>query len=121
MMMTSVVGMVLMVLGVSILLKKHNWDKFLEKHNDEVSLLPLGCISLVFGSFVVMYYDFSMWSNSKELIVLVLGYLGLVKAFLLLFVPAHGLKLVNWLKRMPYYTYFEGVMAALLGCYMFFM
>lgn len=79
-------GTFYLVLGLSILLAKPQWREFMNLFikNDSLPLV-LGFLSLPTSLFVIFFYD--DWSTLASTVLMVLGYVGLIKALVLLLRP----------------------------------
>jgi hypothetical protein len=80
-------GTFYLVLGFSILLAMPQWREFIALFVRNQSLpLVFGVLSLPISLFVVVFYN--NWTGLAPIILMTLGYVGLVKALLLLLRPA---------------------------------
>jgi hypothetical protein len=79
-------GSFYLVLGLSILLAKPQWRDFMDLFikNESLSLV-LGFLSLPTSLFIIVFYN--DWSSLASTVLMVLGYVGLIKALVLLLRP----------------------------------
>ena len=79
-------GTFYIVLGTSFIFAKNQWREFITLfvQYDALSLF-IGVISLPIALFIIVFYN--DWSTLASTILMVIGYLGLVKAMLLLLCP----------------------------------
>ena len=105
------------VLGLSIFLSAKHWHEFIALfvENDALSLV-LGVLSLPISLFVVVFYN--NWESLASIILMVLGYVSLVKALALLLRPAW---IQNFLKiglqkgYIQQYLWLDGLSGVALG------
>ena len=87
-------GTFYIVLGLSCVFAQQQWEEFIAlfvKH-DSLSLF-LGVIVLPISLFIVFFYN--NWDTIGATVLMVLGYMGLVKAVLLLMRPRIFQNLLN--------------------------
>ena len=79
-------GSFYMVLGFSAFLAPKSWEDFIDLfiENDALSLI-MGILVLPIGLFIVVFYN--NWETLGSIILMVIGYLALVKALVLLIRP----------------------------------
>jgi hypothetical protein len=79
-------GSFYLVMGLSVFFARDAWKEFmvLFTQNDAVNLI-MGIITLPISLFVVVFYN--DWDGTASALLMVLGYLGLAKSFLLLLKP----------------------------------
>lgn len=79
-------GTLYIVLGLSMLLAEKQWRDFMALFiaSDSLSLV-LGAITLPISLFIVVFYN--NWLEIASIILMVLGYMGIVKSLILLLRP----------------------------------
>ena len=109
-------GTFYIVLGLSIFLAAKHWQEFIKLfiENDSLSLV-IGIMTLPISLFVVFFYD--NWESLASTILMVLGYIGLVKALMLLLRPS---LLQGFLDRgiIQKYLWLDGLSGVILGAAM---
>lgn len=109
-------GTFYIVLGLSIFLAAKHWQEFIKLfiENDSLSLV-IGIMSLPISLFVIFFYD--NWDTLASTILMVLGYIGLVKALMLLLRPSI---LQGFLKKglIQKYLWLDGFSGVVLGAAM---
>lgn len=80
-------GSFYMVLGFSAFLAPKSWEDFIDLfiENDALSLI-MGILVLPIGLFIVVFYN--NWDTLGSTILMVIGYIALLKALVLLIRPA---------------------------------
>lgn len=105
------------VLGLSIFISAKHWQEFIALfvENDALSLV-LGVLSLPISLFVVVFYN--NWDSLASIILMVLGYISLIKALMLLLRPTW---LQNFLRAglqkqyIQKYLWLDGLSGVILG------
>jgi hypothetical protein len=106
-------GTFYLILGASILTSTKHWQEFIAlfiKH--EALPLVFGVLSLPISLFVVVFYN--DWAGMGSTILMILGYLGLLKALLLLMRPAW---VQSWVSRdfVNKWLWLDGLSGIVLG------
>lgn len=80
-------GCFYIVLGLSAWLAPKSWEDFMDLfvENDTLSLI-MGILVLPISLFIIFFYN--NWDDLGSTVLMVLGYIGLLKAILLLMRPA---------------------------------
>ena len=101
------------VLGLSIFLTADKWKEFINLFIEYDSLsLVLGVLSLPISLFIVVFYN--NWDTLGSTILMVLGYVGLIKAVMLLLKP-------DWIQKflqkgiIHKYLWLDGMSGVVLG------
>ncbi len=106
-------GSFYLVLGLSIFLAEKQWKDFIALfiENDALSLV-MGVLILPIALFIIVFYD--NWDGLAPTILMVMGYIGLVKALILLLRP-------GWIQHfldkgfLNKYLWIDGVSGVILG------
>ena len=106
-------GTFYLVLGLSIFFASKSWHDFVKLfvENDSLSLV-MGVLTLPISLFVVVFYD--NWDGIAPTILMVLGYIGLLKAAVLLLRPKWVQKYLN-MGFVQKYLWLDGVSGIVLG------
>jgi hypothetical protein len=109
-------GTFYIILGVSILIAPKQWQEFIKLFIEYDSLsLVIGILSLPISLFIVVFYD--NWVGLAPTVLMVLGYIGLLKSLLLLLRPslAQGFLNKGFIQK---YLWLDGVSGVVLGAAM---
>jgi hypothetical protein len=109
-------GTFYLVLGMSILLATRQWKEFIALFIKNESLpLVFGVLTLPISLFVVFFYN--NWTDLAPIILMVLGYIGLLKALVLLLRPTW---VQAWVSRdfVNRWLWLDGVSGIILGASM---
>ncbi|MCB1651558.1 MAG: hypothetical protein KDI46_05835 [Alphaproteobacteria bacterium] len=106
-------GTFYVVIGLSIFLAQKPWRDFIELfiENDSLSLV-LGILTLPISLFIIFFYN--NWDGIGPTALMVLGYIGLLKALILLLRP-------KWMQNflgtgyIQKYLWIDGLSGILLG------
>ncbi len=112
-------GSFYMVLGFSFVFAKEQWEEFMGlfiKH-DSLSLF-LGVLILPISLSIVLFYN--IWDPIGSTVLMVLGYMGIIKAFLLLLRPSvlQGMLSKRFVQK---WMWLDGVSGVALGASMLFL
>lgn len=96
--MAQLLGVVLVVVGLSLLLHTSFYQKMYKKIvQDEVMLIFSGILALVIGTVIVLAHN--VWESSWVVIITLFGWIALVKGVLLLLLPSETAELTaKWFK-----------------------
>jgi hypothetical protein len=106
-------GSFYLVMGLSVFFARKPWEEFmgLFAQNDAVSLI-MGIITLPISLFIVVFYN--DWVGAGSKILMVIGYLGILKALLFLLNPAKAQALLEKCRTfVPFWAH--GLLAMLIG------
>ncbi len=106
-------GTFYLVLGLSMFFASKHWHEFVKLFIENESLsLVLGVLSLPISLFIVVFYD--DWSTLGSTILMVLGYIGLLKSFVLLLRPGWVQSFLGkgYIQR---YLWLDGISGIVLG------
>lgn len=75
-----------LVLGLSVFFAKKPWNEFIDLliQHDALSLI-LGILVLPISLFIIVFYN--NWENLASIVLMVIGYIGFIKAVILLLWP----------------------------------
>ncbi len=106
-------GSFYVVLGLSVFLAAKAWKEFIALfvQHDSLSLV-LGIMTLPIALFIIFFYD--DWSTLGSTVLMVMGYVSLLKALVLLLKPSW---IQNFLDKgvLNKYLWVDGVSGLLLG------
>lgn len=106
-------GSLYLVMGLSVFFARAAWEEFMAlfAQNNAVNLIA-GIITLPIALFIVVFYN--DWNGTASIILMVIGYLGLLKSFLLLLQPSLAQSMVRKYQTMkPSWT--QGCLAIAIG------
>ena len=106
-------GSFYMVLGLSCFFAKEHWEEFIKLFvdNDTLSLV-MGIFVLPISLFIIVFYD--NWESLASIILMVIGYMGFLKALFLLLRPKAFQKLLS--KRfVQKWLWLDGISGILIG------
>ena len=105
-----------MVLGLSCFLAKTHWENFIKLfiQHDTLSLV-LGIFVLPISLFIIVFYN--NWDTIASTVLMVLGYLGFIKAVVLLLKPSIVQNLVSK-KFVHKWLWLDGLSGIVLGAVM---
>jgi hypothetical protein len=112
-------GTFYLVLGLSIFMAQQQWREFIKLFIDNASLpLVFGVLSLPISLFVVVFYN--NWGSLGSIILMVLGYIGLIKSLILLLRPTW---IQGYLHRefVHKWLWLDGASGVVLGLAMLFL
>ncbi len=94
----QLLGVVLVVIGLSLLIKINFYQKMYQKIvKDEVMLVFFGILALVVGTAVVLVHN--IWESSWVVIITIFGWVGVIKGVMLLLLPGEtGQMTSKWFK-----------------------
>lgn len=106
-------GCFYIVLGLSAFLAQKSWEDFIDLfvENDAISLI-MGILVLPISLFIIFFYN--DWSSISAIILMVIGYLALLKSIFLLLRPA----LVQKFLKMEFvrkWLWLDGLSGIVLG------
>jgi len=106
-------GTLYLVIGLSIFLAAKHWHDFIKLFVEHESLsLIMGILSLPISLFIICFYN--NWDSLPSTVLMVMGFVGLVKALILLLRPhwVQGLLAKGYVDR---YLWLDGLSAIILG------
>ena len=109
-------GSFYLVLGLSLFFAAKHWHEFIQLFIEHDSLsLVLGVLSLPIALFVIVFYN--NWDSLGSIILMVLGYVGLIKSLMLLLRPGliQGFLNKGMIQK---YLWLDGVSGIVLGAAM---
>ena len=106
-------GSFYLVLGLSLFFAAKHWHDFVKLfiENDSLSLV-IGTLSLPISLFVIFFYD--NWDSLASTVLMVLGYIGFVKALVLLLRPGWIQRFLN-MGFIHKYMWLDGLSGVVLG------
>lgn len=109
-------GSFYLVIGLSIFFANDQWKEFIKlfAQHDSLSLV-LGVLTLPISLFIVVFYD--NWDTLASTILMIMGYIGLVKAAILLLWPKMLQKFVGK-QFVQKYIWLDGLSGVILGAAM---
>lgn len=110
-------GYFLIILGISLFLRVHfwlSWAKKMKAHPDQIIIF--GILNVLLGLFVLTLHP--GWSKDSDLVIIVLGWLMLVKGISFLWFPQLLFKLVPIEKYTPLFTRIQALLVIALGGFM---
>ncbi len=106
-------GAFYLVLGVSCFFAKNTWEEFIALFvdNDALSLV-MGILILPIALFIIFFYD--NWESLGSIVLMVIGYLALLKSLVLLMKPSliQGLLRKEFVKK---WLWLDGLSGIALG------
>ena len=96
------VAIIFLILGLSLFFKGESWKSTVIKLNNSALYPPLGMLCLSLGSFLIVFLldNWDYWMEShRPIILLIMGFLALLKAFFLLFLPKYTKAFFDWALR----------------------
>ncbi len=106
-------GSFYMVIGLSMFFAKKPWEEFMELFAEKEAIsLILGVLILPISLFIVVFYN--DWTSLASIILMVTGYLGFVKAVILLLKPSIVQATVKR-KFVQKWLWLDGISGILLG------
>lgn len=106
-------GSFYLVLGLSMFFASKHWQEFVKLFIEHESLsLVLGILSLPISLFIVVFYD--NWETLGSTILMVLGFIGLLKSLVMLLRPAwvQGFLGKGYIQK---YLWLDGLSGIILG------
>ena len=101
------------IIGLSMFFASSAWQDFIKLfiENESISLI-LGIMTLPIALFIVVFYN--DWSNLASIVLMVMGYISLIKAGVLLIRPSmlQGFLQKGYLKK---YLWVDGLSGMVLG------
>lgn len=89
-----VVGLFYTVIGLSLVVSPAPWRRMIEAfQTSEIAMLMGGMFALLFGLLVTLFY--ASWDGIGRGLLTVFGYIALVEAFVMLFMPRAMQKFVG--------------------------
>lgn len=106
-------GSFYIVLGLSALLAKKAWVDFIDLmiEKDAISLI-IGILVLPISLFIIVFYN--NWTSLASIVLMVIGYIGLVKALVLLLWPKMFQKFLKH-QFVRKWLWLDGISGILLG------
>ncbi|MBT3864782.1 hypothetical protein HOF67_02000 [Candidatus Peregrinibacteria bacterium] len=118
-MLSTILGPIILVLGLSILLHAGAWKKLAKMWlKDHYSLIGLKMLVLLLGVIVVNAHN--VWELTPSLIVTIIGWAMLLKGVLYFLLPGSAIKWALKLVQKTWILYVGGAIDLLLGlamCY----
>ena len=106
--------------GLAGLINKTNYKKIMDGIFKQSALVYLsGMFALLIGGLLVIFHN--MWVADWPVIITVIGWIGMLKGFILLAWPNHLKKMSSPLlsmKALPWFMLVLGLVFAYLGCFM---
>ena len=96
MLVEKTIGIIFFFIGLSLFIRGEDWKNVVFKLNNPVFYPILGVLFLSLGSFLVVFLHDNWMESYRSVILIVLGYLMLIKALLLLFLPKQVQGFFNW-------------------------
>ncbi len=106
-------GAFYLVLGLSCFFTKRVWEDFIELFVDnDVLSLVMGIMILPIALFIIVFYN--NWESLASIVLMVIGYLALLKALVLLMWPnvIQGLLRKEFVKK---WMWLDGLSGIVLG------
>lgn len=106
-------GAFYLVLGLSCFFTKRVWEDFIELFVDnDVLSLTMGIMILPIALFIIVFYN--NWESLASIVLMVIGYLALLKALVLLMWPnvIQGLLRKEFVKK---WLWLDGISGIILG------
>ena len=108
-------SIIYLTMGVSLLLQPKTWVKHIDDLISSQNMFALGFMITVLGGFIVSSHNH--WDWSPHVITTVVGWIALVKGFLILTFPAGMIRLTQKMPITPTFARIEGVVVIALSSY----
>jgi hypothetical protein len=112
-----VIGIACIVVGLSVLNRKHFSVVIQELLNNRSTLWLTGFVTVVFGAAIISLY--SVWSTNWRVVITIVGWLSLLKGAAIMFFPHKIASLYSRINTGAY-TAIAGVVAIVLGIFLLY-
>ena len=115
----QILGLTYLVVGLGILVNENHYKSMIKQFMDNKSFMYFGgVISLIVGYNIVTFHN--VWGQSWEVLITIIGWMALLKGFILLVQPHAYDNLVQWmLARMHVMKFITLVLGAVFAYFGF--
>ena len=112
------IGIILFVLGFSLVFQGELWNAMLVKMKGTAFFPMFGMLCLLIGAFLVMHLSWD--SEPRNTILVIFGYLALIKSLFFLVLPSKWMEACfDWALKQHRWVVVEGSVYVILGLYLF--
>ncbi len=110
----KVVGIYLLVMGISLLIRKETWMHVVKKYTKNSALMmAVATAELIVGLLIVLTHN--IWVNDWVVVVTVIGWLMFIEGVVYLLLPVETMKKLVKSFNKPAYYKVCGIIALVLG------